>query len=129
MVSLSSCVKNAAIPMQHLLETIFQREIACEVFEDNSACIAAIKRGYSPSLKHMMRTQRVSLGFLHEIFFEDEWDFDEEKKNPKMTLTKADTAIHRGDMFTKEVDPQRFAVCLDLIGMKRMDGGASSSKA
>ena len=128
-VSLSSCVKNAAIPMQHLLETIFQREIACEVFEDNSACIAAIKRGYSPSLKHMMRTQRVSLGFLHEIFFEDEWDFDEEKKNPKMTLTKADTAIHRGDMFTKEVDPQRFAVCLDLIGMKRMDGGASSSKA
>jgi len=46
-----------------------------------------------------------------------------------MTLTKADTAIHRGDMFTKEVDPQRFAVCLDLIGMKRMDGGASSSKA
>ena len=128
-VSLSACVKNAAIPMQHLLESIFQREIMCEVYEDNSACIAAIKRGYSPSLKHLMRTQRVSLGFLHEIFFEDEWDFDEEKKSPKMTLMKADTAVHRGDMFTKEVDPQRFAACLDLIGMRKQGSEASPSSA
>ena len=43
--------------------------------EDNTACIAAVKRGYSPALRYLQRLAQVSLGFCHEVFhpnWEDE---------------------------------------------------------
>ena len=120
-ISLAACVRNEAIPMQHLLETIFRRRIPCEVHEDNAATIVGITKGFSPSLRHLVRTQRVSLGFLHEIFIKNAKMKNEDKRDVELILKKAETSEHRGDLFTKELDPQKFQAALGLIGMRKID--------
>ena len=35
---------------------------------DNTACVSAVKRGYSPALKYLQRHAQVSLGFANEVF-------------------------------------------------------------
>ena len=92
----------------------------CIVKEDSAACIINMTKGYSPSLRHLKRTQRVALGYLHEIFFED--DMDDRKDHDgsattdgKFTLEKAATADHKGDFFRKELHHAQFNHALDLI--------------
>ena len=38
--------------------------------EDNAVSITAIRKGYSPALRHMLRQQRCALGQLHELITE-----------------------------------------------------------
>jgi hypothetical protein len=74
------------------------------VQEDNSATIAAITKGYSPALRYIRRTHRIDIGFLHEVF-----------KEENAALKKAATADHRGDMFTKPLNQSQFINALWLI--------------
>jgi hypothetical protein len=113
-VSMSTCVRNEAIPMQMLLEMIFRRPIDCEVREDNAAAIVAVTKGYSPTMRHLSRTQRVSLGMLHEIFEKEPVEGE-----GRIRLVKAETSEHRGDAFTKELESHKFEHALDLIRMTR----------
>ena len=111
-VSLSTCIRSELIPLQRLMELIFRKPIDCEVREDNAAAIVAITKGYSPAMRHLPRTQRVSLGMLHEIF--------EQESNAgegRITLIKEETAKHRGDLFTKELDAPKFRAAMQMIQM------------
>ena len=112
-VSLATCVRNALIPMQILLQRILQQPVDCEVMEDNAAAIVAVTKGYSPAMRHIPRTQRVSLGMLHEIFHDDP-----EQGEGRIDLIKANTDEHRGDAFTKELDPNKFQAAIEMIRMK-----------
>ncbi|MCP4901810.1 MAG: hypothetical protein GY906_33010, partial [bacterium] len=118
-VSLATCARNALIPMQILLQRILREPLDCEVMEDNAAAIVAITKGYSPAMRHIPRTQRVSLGMLHEIFHDEP-----EEGEGRIGLMNADTDEHRGDAFTKELDPQKFHAAIDMIRMKRHVDGA-----
>ena len=113
-VSMSMCVRNELLPMQLLMEKIFQRPIHCEVMEDNAAAIVAVTKGYSPTMRHLSRTQRVSLGSLHEIF-----ENKPAENEGSITLVKAETSVHRGDAFTKELEPHKFQDALALIRMSK----------
>ena len=89
-IALSTCLRQHALPIQLLLKQLIGGTIELKVFEDNSATIAAIRKGYSPALRYLRRTQRIDIGFLHEIFEEHD-----------VNIEKASTSKHRGDMFTK----------------------------
>ena len=78
--------------------------------EDNTACIAAIKRGYSSAMSHC----RLSLGFSNEVFFPDKTDPDAPFYLSE--LIYCPTEVQKGDWMTKELTPVKFAAALQLAG-------------
>ncbi len=79
--------------------------------EDNSAAIQCIASGYSPALRHLNRTARVSLGFLHEVYHDGELA-DQSK------LVHCATNLMKADFLTKPLNRQSFEAALDLIRVK-----------
>ena len=116
-VSLATCVAMEAIPAQHLLQVILRRPVELHVKEDNSATVVSITKGYSPSLRSLKRHHKISLGFLHETFKNEDLDDDE----GRAVLMKARTDEHKGDLFTKEMDVQKFLHALKMLGMDSRD--------
>jgi hypothetical protein len=71
--------------------------------EDNTQCIAAVKKGYSPALRHLHRTERIALGVAHEQFF---------GVNSNFVLEHQASALHKGDSFTKKLVPHMFELAI-----------------
>ena len=67
LVSLSACLRGELIPCQGLLEKILGRAVTAEIQEDNSACIVAARKGYSPNMRYLRRTQRIAIGAVYDI--------------------------------------------------------------
>ena len=82
------------------------------VHEDNTAAILAIRKGYSPALRHLPRTQRICLGSLNEMLCDPE---DHDSSHGTMELVHAETATHKGDLFTKDMPPKAFKEKLALL--------------
>ena len=51
--------------------------------EDNDACRIAVTKGYSPSLRALTRTQRVSLGFMHDLIADQDLDENGEVRHER----------------------------------------------
>ena len=112
-VSLSSCLRTELIPVQHFLQVALGRAVPAKLMEDNSATIVACEKGYSPSLRHMPRTQRCGLGFINEVI--------QEPPSPLegcISIEKVSTDEHRGDCFTKELVPAKFARAVELLRVR-----------
>ena len=94
-------MKRDVIPILHQLEVTLGRPVKLVGKEDNTATIAAVKRGYSPALKYLPRHAQVSLGFCHEVFHPDR----EDQVAPKYLseLTYWESKSHKGDWMTKEL--------------------------
>ncbi len=67
-ISLAVNLQKEVIPLWLLLGQLLDRPMRLRTFEDNSATIIAIQKGFSASLRHLPRTQRLSVGFAHEFF-------------------------------------------------------------
>eukprot|EP00971_Amphidinium_carterae_P274373 5444975-Amphidinium_carterae.4 len=89
------------------MEVVLGRKVQVHVHEDNAQVVSAVQKGYSPALVHATRTFKLSLSFLHEMLCER--DFGE--------LSYIASAEHRGDLFTKAMNPKRFQTCCDMIGV------------
>ena len=94
------------------MQKLLKRPVTAKLMEDNAACIVAIKKGFSPSMRHLQRTMRISLGSLHEAI-----TCEEEPEDGEVQLCKAASEVHKGDLFTKEMDGPRFEKALGLIKM------------
>ena len=83
-------------------------------------------------MRHIQRTQRVSLGMLNEILVhrDDEGKddlgmdavdehCDRRDDEGRLDLEQAPTADHKGDLLTKELDPAQFNRALSMIGMRQ----------
>ena len=46
------------------------RDVEMKVYEDNEGTISVIKNGYSPALKHLLKTQKCSIDLVHNIIHE-----------------------------------------------------------
>ena len=112
-VALATCLRHEAIPLQHLMEQILRVPIDVELCEDNSATISSIMKGYSPAMRSIPRTHRISLGLLKEAITTEPRDGE-----GRVSLIKVATADHQGDLFTKEMEGPTFQRCLTLIGME-----------
>jgi hypothetical protein len=106
-VSLATCLKEA-LPMQELLNTIFGKTIPVILKEDNSAARISCTKGYSPAMRYLRRTQRVSIGFISDVIND---------ASNEISIEQAPTATHKGDVFTKALAHADFHAALARLGM------------
>ena len=80
-------------------------ELVCKV--DNTQALAAVHKGYSKKLRFLDRTQKVSLGAIHELI-----------ESGQISCEYHPTATHRGDGFTKALVPNKFVLARDMMNMR-----------
>ena len=95
--------------MLELLEQALKRAVHLRCLEGNTQCIQAAETGYSKALGHLSRTERKNVGVLHEIFVEH-------SAGPA-NIQYQETASHKGDMFTKRLDPAPLEAALARINL------------
>ena len=106
---MATSLKSEALPMVDLFSQALGRDVGLLCLEDNTQCIAAVKKGYSAALRHLARTERIALGVAHEQFFADDSNF---------VLEYQASERHKGDVFTKKLTPAPFEHAVtELLGM------------
>jgi hypothetical protein len=85
------------LAIQSFFSLVLERPVVFRALEDNTTCIGAVDKGYSSAMRYLPRTQRTSLGFLHEVFHEN----DSAEFGPAI-LQYAASKKHKGDFFTKD---------------------------
>ena len=94
-VAADFALRTIGIPALSLWETILQRQVTLTFHEDNAAMIQVMTTGHNPTMRHLGRTHRVDVMWLHERF-KDDW----------LSLVKEDTLSMAGDIFTKGLTSQ-----------------------
>ena len=79
---------------------------------DNTQAIAAAKKGYSKRLRHLGRTQRVSIGFLNDCIEDGEL---------QISIIYVPTKEQKADVFTKAMTPGNFIEARRLIDMVEVE--------
>ena len=108
MVSLGAGIFLEALPMQELLESVFDRQVELTCFQDNSVVIQIVAAGYSPKLRHLNKTFRINIGSIHECF----------EDNDACNLLYIKTALQRADPFTKPLPVAKWPEALELLVIK-----------
>ena len=123
-VSMAEGMVKDALPIQELLARMLRRPVKLICREDNEAAIVAARKGYSPSLRHIPRTQKISISSLHDLFFGPDVH---DETNGSLKLIYHETNTHKADVFTKSMAPIAFRQKLDLLRAHRRSpalGGA-----
>ena len=108
------------IPLLYQAEVTLKRAVKLVGKEDNTACIAALKRGYSTALRYLKRHAELSLGFCHEVFYPDLTDKDAPKYWSELTYWESKS--HKGDWMTKELPPTDFDKARQMAGYAPLKG-------
>ena len=101
--------------MVDMFSQALSRPMGLLCLEDNTQCIAAVKKGYSPALRHLHRAERIALGVAHEQFFGE---------NTNFVLEYQASSLHKGDSFTKKLQPNAFEEA--VVRLKLLDSDATS---
>ena len=102
--------------MLSLWEKLLGRKPELVVMEDNQATIKVVLKGYSPKLRSLVRTQRVDLASIKEVF-----DCDD----AKIEYVKTDKQA--ADMFTKALEPAKWQNAMDLLGIVSPSGPSATA--
>ena len=89
-VSADYVTRTDMFPMKDLLETVLKRKIHARLHEDNQTASLTIKKGKSQAMRHVLRTHRVSIQWLHDMCERGEFD-----------VYDCPTHLQRADIFTK----------------------------
>ena len=108
-------LKREVIPILAQIKKSLRRPVKLVCKEDNTACIAAIKRGYSPALRYLKRHAELSLGFTTEVFYPEVGNPSAPKYWSELTYWESKS--HKGDWMTKELPPKDFEKAVALAGM------------
>eukprot|EP00971_Amphidinium_carterae_P171954 3409378-Amphidinium_carterae.3 len=103
-------VKESAIPAQVLPAVAFGKGVPLRMYEDNDACSSVVKSGYSPKLRHLVRTKRTSIGMLSEVLLPHEIGTAE--------ILRIDSANQKADALTKPLNGDKFQVALDMLNIR-----------
>jgi hypothetical protein len=121
-MSLSYGLRRSALSSLDLIEVYLGRKVKLIVHEDNEACIKVINKGYSPALRHLERTARCSIGFLHELFVEN-------KETAETCLLQyCPTLLQKADLFTKALERVAYQRNLALIKVSGLRGDSIEAK-
>lgn len=104
-VALSTGIRGEGIAIQSMMSAFLGRLVA-EV--DNTQTIAAVDGGHSKKLRHIARTQRVSIGFLHDLV---SGDF-----GVRVEYCRSDE--QKADLFTKGLLVHSFVNARSMIGVE-----------
>eukprot|EP00969_Alexandrium_andersonii_P075203 3316081-Alexandrium_andersonii.AAC.1 len=58
------------LPSLTLWETLLGRKVAVYVCEDNQACFQIAKSGANPTMRHLERTHRCDVQWIHERYLD-----------------------------------------------------------
>ena len=93
--------------MRTLLEQLYARSVWLIMRSDADVAISAIRKGYSRKLSYLRRTQKISLGFLHD-YTHDEYTL----------LQKVRGDSNDSDVLTKGLDHITHWRHLHALGMR-----------
>jgi hypothetical protein len=99
-------LRESLIPLQHLWSVMLGRNLQCVVHEDNMSTITVVKSGYSPQLRHINKTHRISLGIVHEIC-----------AGKDISMNHCDTEKQKGDLFTKGLQRPKHEPAMKMVGL------------
>jgi hypothetical protein len=104
-VAADAAVRLIGIPCLAMWNKVLEREMVCNFHEDNAAMIQVCKTGKSPTMRHLGRTHRVEVHWLHEMF-----------SQPYMRLLKEESLRMRADIFAKAFEnPETWGHALEMI--------------
>ena len=96
--------------MQDLFSAALGRTVHPWCLEDTTTTISAARAGYSPALRHLPLTERISVGVLYEAFVERD----------DCTLQYQPSGEHKGDAFIKRQDSASFEAAIARANIRRM---------
>jgi hypothetical protein len=103
--------KNILLPTYDMWDALLPSGYRAVFHEDNQACIRVIKSGRNPTMKHLGRVHRVSIGWLYERLG------NEETRDP-CDFEDTGTDFMAADIYTKAfTDPDKWAHALRLINL------------
>ena len=108
LVSASKMLREHAIPQQILWKTMLQRSVAVRVCEDNESTIAVIASGFSPQLRHIAKTHRISLSVVHEAC----------QPENLISVEHIGSGLQKGDLLTKGLDRIKHGAMMELAGLR-----------
>ena len=104
MVSAATLIFDDGIPIKTVLETLMDAEVNTVLKEDNTAVGTIINNGYSPKLRSLNRTHRISVAAVSEVV-----------KNGLVEVEITPTDEQLGDIFTKTMPRPKFLQARDDI--------------
>ena len=110
-------MRQEAIPIKQLWDQLLGREIEMKVFEDNQGAIDVTETGYSPNLRYLLKTQKVSIDLNHTFFHGDK----EKDVDPLATIEYIETEKQVADIFTKALQPHAWQHALNLLHVERQE--------
>ncbi len=67
-VAADFALRTAGLPALQLWDTLFERPVCLVFHEDNQAMIRVCQTGRNPTMRHIGRTHRTSVAWMHEVF-------------------------------------------------------------
>ena len=97
-VALNAATREVAIPALAFWDAIGPKghQMGVELMEDNQATIAIVTTGKNPSLRHVQRTQKVNIQWLHDVY-----QGGIPNCSDRLKLTYVKTGEQKADIFTK----------------------------
>ncbi|CAE8585896.1 unnamed protein product, partial [Polarella glacialis] len=89
-VAANIALRTRGLPALEVFDKVFGRKVKLFFEEDNNTAISTIKAGYSNTMRHLGRTHRVSLRWMHEVF-----------QDGQCEIRRCDTLLQAADIFTK----------------------------
>ena len=91
LVAVDLAIRTEGLPALDLWSLLLQdKKLKIDFQEDNQACIQVLKTGKNPTMRHLGRTHKVCVAWLHEQFQGD-----------NMNTSYCDSALQCADVFTK----------------------------
>ena len=103
-VSLSSSLFSDALPMLEVWQQHIPG-IGLQCWEDNEACIAIVKKGFSAKLRHLSKPHRINVASMCETV----------NGHQDIKLSYINTSEQQGDPLTRALSVQKWSYALDLL--------------
>ena len=100
-VAADFAMRMTELPVLDLVGTVLRPEPILYFHEDNQAMFALCKSGRNPTMRHLHRTHRVSVDWLHEVFARDD-----------VVLLYETSERQCADVFTNRSLTQKMEACL-----------------
>ncbi|CAE8612441.1 unnamed protein product [Polarella glacialis] len=107
LVAANLALRTQGLPALEVFDKVFGRKVKLFFEEDNNTAISTIKAGYSNTMRHLGRTHRVSLRWMHEVF-----------QDGQCEIRRCDTLLQAADIFTKGFTCRdKWVAALIMIGI------------
>ncbi|CAE8620634.1 unnamed protein product, partial [Polarella glacialis] len=107
LVAANLALRFQGLPALEVFDKVFGRKVKLFFEEDNDTAISTIKAGYSNTMRHLGRTHRVSLRWMHEVF-----------QDGQCEIRRCDTLLQAADISTKGFTSlDKWVAALTMIGI------------